>query len=332
MSLIHHTRQPSRRRRIKHRQWANGIPDGGFHLRIFLIRLARWSFRLAMSLLILTGLGFLAWGGKLAFNHAFYDNPDYRLRSIQLNPNEAINERDLLEITGLDPDTILFRIDTAELTRRLLEHPSIKTATAELQTPGTLIVKVTARSPRAWLATTADRSQPQRQPQALLVAEDGVVYPCPLMQFEIAKELPVIELSANEEYPLTVGKVLRHPELAACSRLIRVARDEGDQGIAWIESVSQPNTWSLALTSRDGTVATFGLRDHLRQLNYLHAAFDHARGKGYQLATINLIPRENVPITLSAPRAVIFDEDEPAEASGPPVTTARNRPVPAHRN
>jgi hypothetical protein len=331
MSLIRTS--PRSRRRHRHgkaRYWTSGIPDGGFHMRIFLIRLLRWSFRMASVLLVLALLGLLGWGGKAVFDRAFYNNSDYRLQAIQLNPNEAINERDLIAITGLDPDANLFRIDIAEITRRLLEHPAIGDARVERQTPGTLIVNVTARNPRAWLAGAVDPSLPVRRPQALLVAEDDVVYPCPPLQFERARELPVIELAPSEEHPVTVGQALRHPELEACSRLIKLASDHGGQGIAWIESVKQANAWSLALTSRDGTVATFGLSDQERQLNYLYAAFDHAQRKGYKLDTINLIPRENVPFMVSAPRAIVIDDDEPA--APPSRSGPRSAPPPVHRN
>jgi hypothetical protein len=67
------------------------------------------------------------------------------------------------------------------------------------------------------------------------------------------------------------------------------------------------------MTTTSGTVATFGLGDHARQLDYLNDALLHARKKGYQIATINLIPKQNVPITVlgddNPPRAIPVSEE-----------------------
>ena len=52
------------------------------------------------------------------------------------------------------------------------------------------------------------------------------------------------------------------------------------------------------MTTRDGVVATLGLGDHARQVSNLRAALKHAANKGYTIATINLIPKENVPVTV----------------------------------
>lgn len=265
------------------------------------------AFRLTLILLGLGVLGAAGWGGKAGLDRLFYDNPDFRLQAIQLNSNEAINERDLVAITGLDLDTNIFRIDIKEITSRLLAQPAIKDARIERQTPGTLIVQVTTRTPRAWVACPDAGIPADRRPGGFLIAVDGIVYPCPKLQFETAAPLPVILISPDPDHPIAPGKPLHHPELANCSHLINTARDQHDHGLEWIDSVKQDNAWSLTLTTREGTVATFGLREHLRQLSYLHTAIAHAQKKGEKIATINLIPHENVPYTVSTavpPRAI----------------------------
>jgi hypothetical protein len=90
------------------------------------------------------------------------------------------------------------------------------------------------------------------------------------------------------------------------------------QAIRWIESVRQVNPWSLELVTRQGTVATFGLGDHERQIASLQASIDHSSAKGYSIQTINLIPKYNIPITLrsepAAPRAIPVSEPSPGDA------------------
>lgn len=265
------------------------------------------AYRLVLLLIVLGTLGAAGWGGKVALDRMFYDNPDFRLQVVQLNPNEAINERDFVTLTGLDLNTNLFRIDVKQITRGLLSHPAIKDARVERQTPGTLIVHVTARQPRAWIACPEDNIPAARKPGACLISSDDIVYPCPELQFESAATLPIIELSRHDDHPIKVGDKLRHPQLANCARLINAARAQEDKGLAWIESVKQSKAWALTLTTREGTTATFGLDDHDRQLRYLHAALDHVGRKGEAIATINLIPHKNVPYTVTAalpPKAI----------------------------
>lgn len=278
------------------------------------------TYRLVVLAVVLGLLGAAGWGGKVALDRLFYNNPDFRLQTVRLNPNEAIDERDFIAITGLELDTNIFRIDVRKLTRQLLDQPAIQTASVQRQTPGTLIVNVTARSPRAWLACPDAGLAANRGAGSLLLGFDGIVYPCPALQLATAAQLPVIELSAMDGHPLRPGMKSAHPELATCVRLVNSARDGGVFEPGWISTVRQANAWSLELTNRDGVVATFGLSDHARQLTYLRDALAHAGRKGYAIATINLIPRENVPITVSTatpPRAIPVAEPETPPAARP---------------
>lgn len=291
-------------------------------LRTLWTSLLKHTYRLILVTLVLGAVGGACWGGKVALDRLFYENPDFRLQEVKLNPNEAINERDFVAITGLDLNTNLFRIDIRAITRRLLSHPAIKTAAVERQTPGTLLVNVTARTPRAWIACPEGGLPATRAAGSMLVGFDEVLYPCPELQLQTAAPLPVIELSKQDAHPLEPGTKCRHPEFANCVRLVNAARDQDGHGLEWIATVRQANAWSLALTTQDATVATFGLGDHPRQLAYLHTALEHARTKGYTIATINLIPRENVPVTVTAavpPRAIPVEEP----ATTPPASGTR---------
>lgn len=319
-----HTRVQQRSRLLRANVWS---------IRTLWHSTLKGTYRLVLLLAVLGTVGAAGWGGKVALDRLFYDNPDFRLQVVQLNPNEAINERDFVTITGLDLNTNLFRIDVKQITRCLLSQPAIKDARVERQTPGTLIVNVTARTPRAWVACPDDKLPATRKPGACLISFDDIVYPCPELQFEAAANLPIIELSHHADHPITVGGKLRHPQFANCVRLINAAREQGEKGLAWIESVKQEKAWSLTLTTREGTLATFGLGDHERQLRYLHTALDHSRRKGEAIATINLIPHKNVPYTVTTalpPKAIPVAE--PAAAPASPDRRARDLDSLLNRN
>ena len=178
-------------------------------------------------------------------------------------------------------------------------------------------MRVIPRAPKAWIACPAEGISGERSSGALLVDTDGVAYPCPSLPLDAAATLPIVILPSSEEHSIAAGKPVRHPELSRCFRLIDAARDADPEAVHWIESVRQKNEWSLVLTTRSGTAATFSLGDHGRQIDNLRAALDHAGEKGYDIATINLIPKYNIPITLRDGAAPPKALPVPTAAAGP---------------
>jgi hypothetical protein len=270
--------------------------------------------KLACLLAVTAGIGWGVWQG---IQRAFYQNPDFRLQVIDLNSNPVIDEAGLAEAAGIDLTASLFDIDVKMVTAKLKALPAIADARAERHLPGTLMVRVMPRTPRAWIVCPEAGLSEGRRAGAMLVDQNGVAYPCPEMQLEAAMKLPSIQLPPSEKNPVTAGGHLGHPELAHCFRLLDSAREADPEAEHWIESVKQVNEWSLLLVTRQGTAATFGLGDHERQIRSLRAAMDHSSQKGYSISTINLIPKRNIPITLrdeaAAPRAIPVPEPGPAE-------------------
>jgi cell division septal protein FtsQ len=270
----------------------------------------------ACVLAVLTGIGWGVWRGV---KHAFYQNPDFRLHVIDLNNNPVIDEVGVVETIGIDLAACpsLFDIDVKEACRKLRALPSITDARVERHLPGSLVVRVIPRSPKAWISCPDAGLQKVRRAGGMLVDHEGVAYPCPDLQAESAAALPVIELPASADHPVIIGSKITHPSLEHCLTLLDSARDADRDAIQWIESIRQANEWSLELLTRNGTTATFSLGDHPRQIENLRAALDHAGEKGYMIATINLIPKHNIPITVregdAPPRAILVTPKKTAD-------------------
>ena len=286
--------------------------------------------KIACILAVLTGIGWGVWQG---IQRAFYKNPDFQLQVIDLNPNPVIDEIGLAEKTGIDLTASLFEIDVKEITAKLKDLPEIAEAHVERHLPGKLVVRVTPRTPRAWISCPEAGLTDVRQVGAMLVDHGGIAYACPPLQLESALSLPTIQLPISNQNPIQAGKHLGHKELAHCKRLLEAAYDLDPAGIQWIESVKQVNEWSLLLITRQGTAATFGLGDHERQITCLRTAMDHSNQKGYTIDTINLIPKRNIPITLQEemPAAKMAPVSEPTagqirkEKHGRDLKTLLNR-------
>jgi hypothetical protein len=311
-ALKRHTSKPRRRQRAKVLEVRILTPRIAWYgLLHFLGKLTK----LACLLALLAGLGWGVWHG---IQRAFYQNPDFRLQVIDLNPNPVINELGVAQAAGIDLTASLFDIDVNSVIQKLKALPEIADAQAERHLPGTLLVRVTPRIPEAWISCPEAGIPDARRVGAMLVDTDGIAYPCPEMLIDEAAGLPMVRLPFSTEHPITAGGKVTHPQLRHCMRLLKSAAHADAQALAWVESIEQVNAWSLCLVTRDGTAATFGLGDHERQIQSLRAAMDHSSQKGYGIQTINLIPKQNIPITVrnesaAPPRAVPVVEPRPDE-------------------
>ncbi|MEI7929102.1 MAG: FtsQ-type POTRA domain-containing protein [Verrucomicrobiales bacterium] len=267
----------------------------------------------AKCTLFLALAGAAGWGAWLGIQRTFLHNPEFQLRLVQLNPNEALDEADVVKTASIDLRANLFALSTDTIRDRLAARPEISDVSVERRLPSTLSVQVKARTPRAWIAPTGADTTTVRRQGGLLVDPTGFVYPCPSLQWEVARDLPVILVpTTGEGKALVAGSASTHPELQRALRLLSVAIESDPEATRWIDRIEQPNLWSLQLVTRSGTVATIGFSDQQRQITDLATAIDHASRRGYGIATINLIPERNIPITTHdntpPPRAVPVPE------------------------
>ena len=263
-------------------------------------------------------LAVLAYGIRQAIEHTFHENPDFRLQTLDLNPNDVLTESDLVGLLNIDLSGNIFDFDIKLLEAKLIKIPAISSARVRRNLPGTLEFRITTRQPIAWIACPDENLPATRETQSILVDYQGLTYPCPYRQVKMGQNLPIILLTSIPDKPIKVGEVLDSPQFKHCSRLLAAIRANYPQGLASVESISQRNEWSLTLTTKSGTVATFGLGSHKRQLTYLNQALNHSNKKGYKIATINLIPKQNVPITVheddTPPRAIPVPEESTVSA------------------
>jgi hypothetical protein len=270
--------------------------------------------RQTLKVTLMVGLGVAAiWGIRELIQKGLVQNKEFKLQAIELTPNPAIDERRLIKVAGIDIDGSLFDCNAGQIETVLRALPELSGASVRREFPGTLVVEVTAREPYVWVSRTGQDVSP-RDPQAgLVVDRHGIAFHCPPTLLKEAELLPLIQLGEGGE-PLVAGKPVVHPEFERLRCLYEVAcqRIPGAEG--WVYSLRQSREWSLELLSRDGTTARFGLGDHERQVNDLKAALDHARERGQQIDSIELIPERNLPVVLrgtGVPRAILVDEPLP---------------------
>jgi cell division septal protein FtsQ len=267
--------------------------------------------RRCARLALLAAFGVVAvWGIRRGIQHGLVENEEFRLQSIEMTPNPAIDERRLVEIAGIDLKGSLFDCDAGEIESKLRALPEIATANVRREFPGTLVVQVAAREPYAWVASPGQGIEAHDDKKGLLVDRSGVAFPCLPPLLDAANRLPVFYLGEGGE-PLAAGQPVKHPEFDRLVRLYKVACEEIPGAADWIYSLRQDKAWSLELVTREGTSAYFGLGDHKRQMGDFEAILKHARENSQQIASIELIPERNIPVILrgsTVPRAILIEE------------------------
>ncbi|MES2995195.1 MAG: FtsQ-type POTRA domain-containing protein [Verrucomicrobiota bacterium] len=284
--------------------------------RILWIGFLRGMLRLS-KLAVLAALAVaLGWGVLLGIRQALYKNPDFELVMIDLNENPVVDAIGFAKMTGInlaDRPTI-FEINVRRAEETLEKLPGVQSAEVTRDLPGTLVVRIVPRMPKAWLHWPAAGFETIRETGGFVIDAAGVPFPVSETMLGTTMDLPVVRLAAKPEKPRATGQVVTGAEIERCFRLLDSAVRADPVAATQIDSIRQANEWSLELLTRDGTAATFSFGDHDAQIARFRSARDHAAAKGLVIATINLIPKHNVPYTLRGDAPEPVSIVAPAEA------------------
>lgn len=244
------------------------------------------------------GIGYGVW---TYLKNSYIDNPNYQLRIVKLTPNTVMNEADVVEIGQIPLNTSIFGVDVAAVEERLLARPEVVSAVVRREFPATISIEITERVPFAWIECAAKNMDARTRERGFLIDRQARLYPCPPMQYEASVALPVIEVAAEDADSLVVGAVVETKAMRRSIQLLEIAEKAGASKLPWIDRIQPYTVWGMKVWTRDGIEAVFGLEEHERQMEDLLVAMRHAATKGMQIASINLIPERNFPVTLRAP-------------------------------
>ena len=264
----------------------------GFEVLRGAARLGRWA-------LVLLAAAAVVWGARTGLKHAFIDNPEFRLQEIKLDTNGRLTLQDFAEVTEIDPGASIFAVQMRATCEKLRARPGILTAEVSRRLPGTLKVKVRERIPVAWVECRRLGIIGRDPATGILVDREGVCFPCEKWWEEEGRALPVVVVQAAGERDFAIGKKLRHREAErGLALVLRSAHHLA--GLQWsLPVVGVKNDFSLVAATNEGAVVTFGMYEHDRQLRDLVAILEHAAKSDRELATANLIPERNVPVTFA---------------------------------
>jgi cell division septal protein FtsQ len=264
--------------------------------------------KLALVLALCLGIYLGAREGAKRF---FFDNPDYRLNTIEVQTDGALPREQILKTSGLQEGENIFRVNLARVRDALQQLPQVDEVQVVRKLPGEIDVKVIERRPVAWITGEKQISDPFASDAAFLVDARGVL----MKEKKLLPEylgLPLISGCSGES--LESGKVVESLEAKAALELLRLSTRSFMQTRFQIREIDVSKGYCLLVTDKTHTQVTFGFDNLDVQLQRLEKFLVYSDDSKQELATVNLLVQRNIPVTFAKPAAEVINETiDPAE-------------------
>lgn len=261
--------------------------------RILLFQSFRAMKGLIQAVLLLGLVSYLGWLGVSAVQKHFVYNDEYLIQQIDLETNGYMTHEDLMEVSGITMNSTIFSVDLQGAQAKLLALPEVISVEMAREMPSTVRVVMEERVPVAWLASGSLGLAGRNSYGGMLVDEHGVMFLCAGRLWDVAKDLPVIEVFDALSQDFELGEPMTHADALRALSFINLVRKEGVD--LSIERLLVENFYSLRIRTLNSMEARIGMYEHEEALDRLRRVMAHAESSGRELQWIDLLPRHNVP-------------------------------------
>ncbi|MGJ8698191.1 MAG: cell division protein FtsQ/DivIB [Verrucomicrobiaceae bacterium] len=270
--------------------------------RILFCDAVKMSGKLFKYLVILAMVGALGYGVRIGWEKLFIENDEFAIREMPLTTMEGhepmfMTRNRVTEMTGIDPAASIFAFDIDEMEAILRDLPETSGARVTRRLPGTLKVEVSERIPVAWVACPALGLEERNIEKGLLVDESGVAFPCATPALaEYAAHLPVVYAEDLPAGAIVEGEKIDDEGLSYALEFARAA-DLMLTDADLPDWVMVRDGITVEMKTLGGTRLIASYFEQEKQLEKFQKLSRHARNRGRELATVNLIPERYVPVT-----------------------------------
>ncbi|MGE5213437.1 MAG: cell division protein FtsQ/DivIB [Nitrospirota bacterium] len=267
----------------------------------------RVFWKMALFAILCAG-GFV--GVREAAKRLFFQNPDYQVKTIELQTDGTLQREQVLKAADLHEGTNIFSVNLAKVRDRIQQLPQADEVEVVRKLPGEIDIRIVERRPIAWITSETEITDPFASDAAFLVGARGVL----MKQKKLLPEylgLPLIVGCSGES--LEAGKTLESPEAKTALELLRLTESSFLQTRFQIREIDISKNYCLLVTDKNRSRVMFGLNDLEEQLRRLQVFLDYCDNTKQELETLNLVAQRNIPVTFTSPAAdVINDTLEPA--------------------
>jgi cell division septal protein FtsQ len=272
------------------------------------------------ALLIAVCLGIYI-GGQLVAKRFFFDNPDYRLSTIDVQTDGPLQREQILHTADLHEGENVFRVNLSEVHDRLQQLPQVDEVQVVRKLPSEIDIKLIERKPIAWITSEKGMDNPFSPEAAFLVDARGIL----MKEKKLLSEylgLPLITGCTSES--LEAGKTVESYEAKAALELLRMSTRSFMQTRFQIREIDLSRGYCLSVTDKNRTRVAFAFENLDEQLQKLEQFLIYADDSKQELATVNLMVKRNIPVTFGPPPADVINEtidpnEEPRVMKAQPV-------------
>jgi hypothetical protein len=261
-------------------------------------------------------------GGREAARRFFFENPDYQVRTIELQTDGTLQREQVLKAADLHEGQNIFSVNLARVHDRIQQLAQADEVEVVRKLPGEIDIRIVERKPVAWITSEKEITDPFESDAAFLVGPRGVL----MKQKKLLTEylgLPLIVGCTSES--LEPGKVVESLEVKTALELLRLSERSFLQTRFQIREIDISKSYCLLVTDKNHSRVMFGLNDLEEQLRRLQVFLDYCDNTKQELESLNLVAQRNIPVTFTSPAAaVINDTIDPA--MGPRIMKA----IPVH--
>lgn len=243
---------------------------------------------------VAAGIVATVYSAKWVYNRAFFENEEFALTDLRIESDGELGYRRILAEGGIEEGPNLLTIDIEGLRERLERLPQVKKVVVTRRLPNMLSIRVEERFPVAWLSCPSMGIRSRTSQRGFMMDAEGVVIPCEAL---LRKYLSLPVIRAHSLPRVKGGSPIESKGVEAALGLIARSNDLFyDQQLEILE-VDIRSGYSLKAFYNNDVEVTFGIEDIEDQLNDLKLILAHAGAKNRQVATLNLMPRKNIPVT-----------------------------------
>ena len=282
-------------------------------------------------------------GARAGARRLFFENPDYRLSTIEAQTDGTLQREQILQNAGLHEGENIFRVNLARVHDRLQQLPQVDEVQVVRRLPGEIDIKITERKPIAWITSEKQISDPFSSEAAFLVDARGVL----MKEKKLLPEylgLPLILGCTSES--LAAGTVVESFEAKTALELLSLSTRSFMQTRFQIREIDLSKGYCLVVTDKNHTQVTFSFNNLETQLQRLEKFLVYCDDSKQELATANLMVQRNIPVTFTKSAVDVINETikpeekqrsmkaiplhEPLKFSTYSATRPRVTPAPKH--
>lgn len=243
---------------------------------------------------VVLGIIAFSWIGiRALLDSQIFRNPQYQVRVIEVDTDGVMTREQALEKTGIREGINVFSLNLDSAQRALALIPEIKDAKVERILPDRVSIQIEARRPVAWIAPRDTGEDPSAMETACLVDTEGVMMKPESFQSRHAR-LPVIYGVPTEQW--RPGDHVDLPGLPSALELFVRAAERTNPDVT-LRAADISKGWCILAWGDPQSRYTFGPENLPAQLDRLQMILAHVGQTSRKIATANLMPERNIPVT-----------------------------------